>query len=95
MMTWLCVAPSLVLMLSGLLIAAVSRRDTMHAVGGAVTGGFGALGLEAVASGWVPPHILFWPLLAASMAVLWLVLVPHQSPQLQRWSVTDRGALGD
>lgn len=95
MMIWLCVAPSVVLMLSGLLIAAVSRRDTMHAIGGAVTAGAGALGLESIASGWIPLHVLFWPLLAFAMLALWLLLVPHKSPRLQRWSVTDRGALGD
>ena len=95
MMTLLCVLPSLVLLAGGILIASVSSRDTLHAAGGAVVGAVGALGLEATSSSWVPLEWLVWPLLACAMLVLWLVLVPHRSPQLQRWSVTDRGALGE
>lgn len=92
----MCGAPGLVLWVAGALVCAVSERRSrrLQGLAGMSMCAAGALGVDAALHSYAS-WPLAWPLLVCALAVAWLVFVRHQSPALQRWSVSRRGALDE
>lgn len=94
MIAWMCGLPGLILFSAGTLVCSVSyvHAARVQALSGVLMCGLGALGIDSALHGYAS-QLIAWPMVAASLAVGWLVFVPHQSPQMQRWSVSSRGRL--